>query len=207
MHASTQAPAAHFSPGGQAAPVHASTQAPAAQVSPASADAARGKQLYESRCIACHSVDQNRVGPAHKGVFGRKAGSAKGYDYSAALKKSRMIWNEKALDRWLATPPGEVLALAAPPLLATTAVAASLLIIAAEAVLATALVRRPGARWLHPCLWAFLALLALTRQELVFVVLLVALAVAMLAGTPGGRMRWAYLGLGAAVLPWAMTRL
>ena len=29
-------------------------------------DAVRGQQLYESRCIACHSLDENRVGPMHK---------------------------------------------------------------------------------------------------------------------------------------------
>lgn len=68
------------------------------------ADAARGRQLYESRCIGCHSIDANRVGPAHKGVFGRKAGSLKDYDYSDALKKSKVVWNEKTLDRWLASP-------------------------------------------------------------------------------------------------------
>jgi len=90
----------------------------AAQVLTAHADAERGKQLYESRCIACHSVDENRVGPAHKGVFGRKAGSAKGYDYSAALKKSRVIWNDKTLDRWLANPerliPGQKMGFSVP---------------------------------------------------------------------------------------------
>jgi len=90
----------------------------AAQALPAHADAARGKQLYESRCIACHSVDENRVGPAHKGVFGRKAGSAKGYDYSPALKKSKVIWNEKTLDRWLANPerliPGQKMGFSVP---------------------------------------------------------------------------------------------
>ena len=68
------------------------------------ADAARGKQLYESRCIGCHSIDANRVGPAHKGVFGRKAGSVKDYDYSDALKKAKVIWGEKTLDRWLTNP-------------------------------------------------------------------------------------------------------
>lgn len=90
----------------------------AAQAFPACADATRGKQLYESRCIACHSTDENRVGPAHKGVFGRKAGSAKGYDYSAALRKSRVIWNEKTLDRWLANPerliPGQKMGFSVP---------------------------------------------------------------------------------------------
>lgn len=70
------------------------------------ADAARGKQLYESRCIGCHSLDENRAGPAHRGVFGRKAGSAKGYDYSDAVQKSQVIWNERTLDRWLTNPEG-----------------------------------------------------------------------------------------------------
>ena len=81
-------------------------------------DAQRGRQLYESRCIACHSIDENRVGPAHRGVFGRRAGQAKGYDYSAAVKASRLTWNEKTLDRWLADPakviPGTKMAYSVP---------------------------------------------------------------------------------------------
>jgi cytochrome c len=71
-------------------------------------DAARGKRLYESRCIGCHSIGENRVGPAHKGVFGRKAGSVKGYDYSLALKSSNLIWNERTLERWLADPESTI---------------------------------------------------------------------------------------------------
>jgi cytochrome c len=68
------------------------------------ADAARGKQLYESVCTGCHSMDDNRAGPAHRGVYGRKAGLAPGFDYSPAVKKSKVVWNEKTLDRWLANP-------------------------------------------------------------------------------------------------------
>ena len=68
------------------------------------ADAARGKALYENRCIACHSIDDNRVGPAHRGVFGRKAGTAKGYDYSPAVKNAAVVWDARTLDRWLADP-------------------------------------------------------------------------------------------------------
>jgi cytochrome c len=82
------------------------------------ADAVRGKQLYESRCGACHSIDDNRAGPAHKGVFGRKAGLAKGFDYSSALKASKVVWNEKTLDRWLANPekliPGQKMGFSVP---------------------------------------------------------------------------------------------
>lgn len=68
------------------------------------ADAARGRQLYESRCGACHSIEENRAGPAHDGVYGRRAGLAKGFDYSPALKASQVVWTEKTLDRWLADP-------------------------------------------------------------------------------------------------------
>jgi cytochrome c len=74
-------------------------------VAPAQAgDAVRGRQLYESRCVACHSIDANRVGPAHRGVVGRRAGSVADYDYSPALKGSSIIWNAITLDRWLADP-------------------------------------------------------------------------------------------------------
>jgi len=70
----------------------------------AAGDAAHGQQLYESRCVACHSVDQNRVGPAHQGVFGRRAGLAPGYEYSKALKTTKIVWSEKTLDAWLSNP-------------------------------------------------------------------------------------------------------
>lgn len=83
----------------------------AGAVSPALAkegDSTRGKMLYESRCVACHSLDANRVGPAHQGVFGRKAGSALGYDYSTAVKASTLVWTEVTLDRWLADPESTI---------------------------------------------------------------------------------------------------
>ena len=67
-------------------------------------DAARGKQLYDTRCVGCHSIDANRIGPAHRGVFGRKAGAIKAYDYSAAVRDSRVVWDARTLDRWLAGP-------------------------------------------------------------------------------------------------------
>jgi cytochrome c len=64
----------------------------------------RGKELYDSRCSGCHSVDQNRIGPAHQGVFGRRAGQAPGFAYSPAVKASRIVWSEKTLDAWLSNP-------------------------------------------------------------------------------------------------------
>ena len=70
----------------------------------AAADAAHGQELYESRCGGCHSLDANRVGPAHRGVYGRKAGSAPNFNYSPAVKNSTVVWEEKTLDAWLTNP-------------------------------------------------------------------------------------------------------
>ena len=70
----------------------------------ADGDPVRGQTLYESRCIACHSLDANRTGPMHRGVFGRKAGSAAGFAYSPAVKGSIVLWDAETLDRWLTDP-------------------------------------------------------------------------------------------------------
>lgn len=70
----------------------------------AAADAERGAALYEARCGACHSLDAHRVGPLHRGVFGRRAGSAPGYEYSPALKGANLVWNAASLDAWLKNP-------------------------------------------------------------------------------------------------------
>lgn len=70
----------------------------------AAGDAEAGKALYQARCTACHSLDFNGVGPAHRGVFGRRAAQAPGYAYSDALKAAGTVWDEASLDRWLADP-------------------------------------------------------------------------------------------------------
>ncbi len=66
-------------------------------------DAEHGSVLYEG-CQDCHSLDKNDVGPRHRGVFGRKAGSLPDYDYSDGLKHSNFVWDEANLDRWLTDP-------------------------------------------------------------------------------------------------------
>lgn len=67
-------------------------------------DAGRGELLYEQRCGACHGLDADRVGPHHRGVVGRRAGSVAGYDYSPALRQADFVWNSVSLDAWLANP-------------------------------------------------------------------------------------------------------
>jgi cytochrome c len=69
----------------------------------ASGDAERGAHVYEG-CQDCHSLDQNDVGPRHRGVFGRKAGSLPDFDYSPALKNAGFVWDEQTLDKWLTDP-------------------------------------------------------------------------------------------------------
>jgi cytochrome c len=63
----------------------------------------RGAILYQA-CTGCHSLDENDVGPRHRGVVGRRAASVEGYAYSPALRRSGIIWTPAALDRWLANP-------------------------------------------------------------------------------------------------------
>ena len=66
--------------------------------------AIKGKDIYDARCSACHSVEDNRVGPMHLGVFGRKAGGIKSYRYSDALNKSKVVWSHDTLTAWLSNP-------------------------------------------------------------------------------------------------------
>ena len=73
----------------------------------AAGDPVAGEALY-SRCLGCHALEYHRTGPKHCGLIGRRAGSLPGYDYSPAMKKSGLVWNEKTLERFLADPPKAV---------------------------------------------------------------------------------------------------
>ena len=87
--------------------VAAAIAASAVAAGPPVGDAKRGAEIY-TRCEACHSLQYNRTGPHHCGVVGRNAGTVPGFDYTAAMKNSRLTWDEKMLDRFLANPPGVV---------------------------------------------------------------------------------------------------
>jgi cytochrome c len=62
-----------------------------------------GEQVY-ARCQACHALAQDRVGPHHCGLLGRRAGSVPGFAYSQAMKDSRITWDEKTLNQFLSGP-------------------------------------------------------------------------------------------------------
>lgn len=71
---------------------------------PPPGDVQRGLALYQERCTACHAVDSNKIGPAHRGVVGRRIGSLSGYKYSEELARSRLRWTPQTLNAWLEDP-------------------------------------------------------------------------------------------------------
>lgn len=85
----------------------------------AAPDATRGEQVY-ARCLACHALASDRVGPRHCGLIGRRVASVAGFDYSPAMRRANIVWNEKTLDRFLAKPmrvvPGTSMTYAGVPL-------------------------------------------------------------------------------------------
>lgn len=75
----------------------------AAQSAAVSGDPAHGGMLYQA-CMGCHAIDENDVGPRHRGVVGRRAGAVPGYAYSQALRASGLTWTPANLDKWLTNP-------------------------------------------------------------------------------------------------------
>ena len=64
-----------------------------------------GERLYSQKCAMCHRLNgSTSLGPSLRGVYGRKAGQASGYAYSAAMLKSGLSWNAQTLDNYLASP-------------------------------------------------------------------------------------------------------
>ena len=84
--------------------VFASCLAEAAMAAPVAATVAQGQRVWQQRCTDCHALDTDETGPRHRGVFGRRAGSVPGYDYSRALRRSNVTWDAGSLDRWLSDP-------------------------------------------------------------------------------------------------------
>ena len=72
----------------------------------AAGNAAAGANIFQEDCAECHSYGpKNKKGPSLRGIVGRKAGTAIGYDdYSDIVKKSNLIWTVQALDNYLMSP-------------------------------------------------------------------------------------------------------
>lgn len=69
-------------------------------------DAARGKTLYDQQCLKCHALDEDKEGPRLRGIFGSKAATLSRFNYSVALRESKVTWDAASLNKWLADPDG-----------------------------------------------------------------------------------------------------
>ena len=72
----------------------------------AAGDAAKGKAVF-ARCAVCHNVEKdggNGVGPNLFGIVGRKAATVEGFNDSAPMKASGIVWNEDNLAKWASGP-------------------------------------------------------------------------------------------------------
>ena len=62
-------------------------------------EAERGAVVFR-KCAVCHSVTPEggrRAGPTLHGVFGRKAGTVPGYNYSDSLDESSVVWGAETI--------------------------------------------------------------------------------------------------------------
>lgn len=62
-------------------------------------DGSRGAEVWRS-CALCHALtpdDGNRAGPTMHGIFGRRIGTAEGYDYSQALRAMDIVWTPRTV--------------------------------------------------------------------------------------------------------------
>lgn len=80
----------------------------------ADCDAAAGQKVFETKCTACHSLAEHKVGPRLHDVVGRKAGTAAGFSYTPALEQAGFTWDPQRLDTFLTSPmsmlPGTAMA-------------------------------------------------------------------------------------------------
>ncbi|KQV66079.1 cytochrome c family protein [Rhizobium sp. Root1220] len=71
-------------------------------------DPAAGAVVFK-KCAICHNAetDQNKIGPALNGVFGRTAGTHPNFAYSAAMRTAGadgLVWDETTLRDYLHDP-------------------------------------------------------------------------------------------------------
>jgi len=83
---------------------------PTPSASAAATTAAAVEPAAFAVCKACHSVEpgKNGIGPSLAGIYGDKAATVPGYDFSDAMKSSGLTWNQATLDRYLTDPRGVV---------------------------------------------------------------------------------------------------
>jgi len=102
-----ETPAPGATPSDSPSPTPTPSPSAAATASPIAA--ATAPSVF-NQCTACHSTDrgENGIGPSLAGVFGRRAGTLAGFEFSQAMKDAGLAWNQANLDRFLENPRGVV---------------------------------------------------------------------------------------------------
>jgi cytochrome c len=76
------------------------------QAARAEGDPAKGADVFK-KCMPCHRIGPgatNLVGPELNGLDGRHTGSAPGYNYSPANKKSGIVWTKAEFEKYIQAP-------------------------------------------------------------------------------------------------------
>jgi cytochrome c len=115
----TPAPAAPAAPAPSEAQIQAALAALPAPYN--AADLENGRRAF-ARCRSCHTITPggpNMTGPNLWGVFGRKAGTHPGFNYSKAVQEADITWDGERIDHWLENPrtflPGNKMSFAGLP--------------------------------------------------------------------------------------------
>jgi cytochrome c len=86
----------------------ATASAEPSEVAIAEASAAASVNAPEGfgQCKVCHSAERgnNGIGPSLAGVYGTRAGQAKGFAFSTAMTGSGLTWDDATLDRFIEAP-------------------------------------------------------------------------------------------------------
>jgi cytochrome c len=65
-----------------------------------------GEQVF-AKCRACHQTGpgaKNAIGPSLSGMFGRKAGTVEGYNYSTANRAAGFVWTDETFRTFIQNP-------------------------------------------------------------------------------------------------------
>ena len=74
-------------------------------------DVARGQRLFNQQCRSCHTLEKGGAsvaGPNLYGLFGSKAGTAQGYEFSESMLRSGLLWDDKTVADYLRDPKATV---------------------------------------------------------------------------------------------------
>jgi cytochrome c len=87
-------------------PTSSAETAPIVQAASTLTPMERGAKLYK-RCKACHTLEDGgkyKVGPNLWAIYGAKAGSKEGFNYSKVMAASDLIWDDASLSGYIQKP-------------------------------------------------------------------------------------------------------